>query len=119
MSSSPGVDLLEIDRLERALDRWPRLAERLFTSSELAYAAQHARPARQLSARFCAKEATIKALSLREPVWRDLEVEVLPSGKPAMRLHGEAARVAANQGVEVSISLTHGRDLAAAVALAT
>ncbi|MGZ5419872.1 MAG: holo-ACP synthase, partial [Solirubrobacterales bacterium] len=60
-----GVDLLEIGRLERALERHPRLAERLFTERELSYARARARPGRHLAARFAAKEATVKALGLR------------------------------------------------------
>ena len=63
-----GIDLLEIDRLERALERRPRLAERLFTDGERAYAAARGRPAQHLAARFCAKEAVAKALALRD--WR-------------------------------------------------
>ena len=69
-----GIDLLEIDRLERALARRPRLAERLFTDGERAYAATRARPVMHLAARFCAKEAVAKALQLREWSWRDVEV---------------------------------------------
>jgi holo-[acyl-carrier protein] synthase len=57
-----GIDLLEIGRLERALERRPRLAERLFTDGELAYARSRHRPGRHLAARFAAKEAALKAL---------------------------------------------------------
>ena len=57
-----GIDLLEIERLERALERHPRLAQRLFTDGERAYAAARARPGKHLAARFCAKEAVAKAL---------------------------------------------------------
>ena len=60
-----GLDLLEIERLERALERRPRLAERLFTDAERAYAAARARPGQHLAARFCAKEAVAKALGLQ------------------------------------------------------
>jgi holo-[acyl-carrier protein] synthase len=52
-----GIDLLEIERLERALNRTPRLAERLFTEAERAYAASRGRPGQHLAARFCAKSA--------------------------------------------------------------
>src|SRR3954464_14235163 len=69
-----GIDLLEIERLERALARRPRLAERLFTDGERAYAATRARPVMHLAARFCAKEAVAKALQLREWSWCDVEV---------------------------------------------
>ena len=111
-----GVDLLEIDRLERALERRPGLAERLFTDSELAYAASRARPGQHLAARFCAKEAVAKALTLESLRFR--EVEILGGGAPEVRLHGLAAARAAELGVTVSVSLTHSRRDAAAVAIA-
>jgi holo-[acyl-carrier protein] synthase len=112
-----GLDLLEIDRLERALERTPRLAQRLFTEAELAYAAARARPGQHLAARFCAKEAVAKALDLSS--WNFHEVEVIGTGgPPELRLSGAAAARAAELGVRVEVSLTHsGRD-AAAVAIA-
>ncbi len=108
-----GIDLLEIERLERALERRPRLAERLFTDAERLYAAQRARPARHLAARFCAKEAVAKALALRAWSPRDVEVVMGDDGAPRVALHGALA----GRG-PVAISLTHERDLAGAVALA-
>jgi holo-[acyl-carrier protein] synthase len=114
-----GVDLLEIDRLERALERRPRLAERLFTDGERAYAASRARPAMHLAARFCAKEAVAKALQLREWSWRDVEVLGGGDEPPSVRLTGAAERRAAELGAKVSISLTHSRGMAAAVAVLT
>lgn len=108
-----GIDLLEIDRLERALERHPRLAERLFTAAEREYAAARARPGRHLAARFAAKEAVVKALGLGGFGLR--EIEVVAGEPPTVRLHGAAAEAAA--GREVDISLTHSRDSAAAVAL--
>jgi holo-[acyl-carrier protein] synthase len=111
-----GIDLLEIDRLERALARTPRLAQRLFTDAERAYAAAHARPGQHLAVRFCAKEAVAKALALESVNWR--EVEVTGGGPPEVRLSGAAAARAAELGVQVSVSLTHSRRDAAAVAIA-
>jgi holo-[acyl-carrier protein] synthase len=114
---SVGIDLLEIERLERALARRPRLAERLFTDSERAYAARKARPAMHLAARFCAKEAVVKALALE--VWNPHEVEVVreEGGAPAVRLSGRAAARASELGGSVVISLTHTREMAGAVAM--
>ena len=111
-----GIDLLEIARLERALERRPRLAERLFTDGERAYAAGRARPGQHLAARFCAKEAVAKALGLEAWSWRDIEVIATPAA-PAVALHGSAAVRAAELGVEVQISLTHTGSEAAAVAI--
>ncbi len=113
-----GVDLLRIDRLERALARRPNLAARLFTAAERRYAAGQARPGQHLAARFCAKEAVTKALRL--DVLRPLEIEVLHGndGEPLLTLHGEAAARAQDAGLLVDVSLTHEGDLAAAVAVA-
>jgi holo-[acyl-carrier protein] synthase len=111
-----GVDLLDVDRLERALARRPGLAERLFTDGERAYAASRGRPAMHLAARFCAKEAVAKALSLTDGTW--LEVEVIGGdGPPRVALSGRAAERAAELGAEVRVSLTHTRGMAAAVAV--
>jgi holo-[acyl-carrier protein] synthase len=113
MSSGVGIDLLEIDRLERALERHPRLAERVFTTAERDYAEARARPARHLAARFAAKEAVVKALGLSGGGLS--QIEVVASEPPTVRLSGRAADAAAGRRVEVS--LTHSRDFAAAVAI--
>ncbi|HEX3978549.1 MAG TPA: holo-ACP synthase [Solirubrobacteraceae bacterium] len=114
---SVGIDLLEIERLERALDRRPRLAERLFTDGERDYAASRARPGQHLAARFCAKEAVAKALGLEAWSYRDIEV-TSAGGPPRVTLHGAAEQRAAELGVSVQISLTHTRGDAGAVAIA-
>jgi holo-[acyl-carrier protein] synthase len=109
-----GIDLLEIERLERALERHPRLGERVFTEAERSYAADKARPGRHLAARFAAKEAVVKALGLRDGFgFRD--IEVVAGEPPTVRLSGRAAEAAGGRTVE--ISLTHSRENAAAVAL--
>jgi holo-[acyl-carrier protein] synthase len=113
-----GIDLLEIDRLERALARRPRLAERLFTEGERAYAAARARPAQHLAGRFCAKESVAKALGLGAWNFRDVEV-IDTGGAPEVRLHGSVAERADALGVSVRVSITHTRRDAAAVAIAS
>jgi holo-[acyl-carrier protein] synthase len=110
-----GIDLLEIGRLERALERHPRLARRIFTDAELAYAAERGRPGRHLAARFAAKEAVYKALGVGEGFGLR-EIEVLAGEPPRVRLSGRAAEAAAGRRVE--ISLTHSREFAAAAAVA-
>jgi holo-[acyl-carrier protein] synthase len=101
------MDLLDIARLERALARRPRLADRLFTPGELAYARSRARPAQHLAARFCAKEAVAKALRLEAWSWQHIEV----LAGPTLVLHGPLA------GARVEVSLTHERTMAGAVAI--
>jgi holo-[acyl-carrier protein] synthase len=111
-----GIDLLEIDRLERALERRPSLAERLFTDAELAYARERARPGQHLAARFCAKEAVAKALGLTAWAFRDVEV-LATAGAPEVRLSGAAAARADELGVTALVSLTHTKTTAAAAAV--
>ena len=112
-----GIDLLEIDRMERALARRPGLAARLFTESERAAAGERARPAQHLAARFCAKEAVVKALAL--DAWEPHDIEIVGGGggPPHVRLSGSVAAVAASLGMAVEISLTHSRTTAGAVAM--
>ena len=113
--SGVGIDLLEVDRLEQALARRPRLAERLFTDAEREFASTRARPVMHLAARFCAKEAVAKALGLT--AWSFLDVEVVATeAAPEVRLSGSAAERAAKLGATVSVSLTHTATFAAAVA---
>ncbi len=113
-----GIDLIEIERLESALERHPRLAERLFTEAELAHARPRFRPATHLAARFAAKEATIKALGEAVPA-REIEVEGGGREAPRLRLHGRAAALLAERGVELRLSLTHSRQVAGAVVVAS
>ena len=113
---SVGLDLLEIDRLERALERRPGLAHRLFTEAERAYAAAQGRPAQHLAARFCAKEAVSKALQM--DVFRPVDIEIVDTGAaPEVALHGAVAERAGELGVGIRVSLTHTRTTAGAVAI--
>jgi holo-[acyl-carrier protein] synthase len=116
-----GTDLVEIERFRLALRRTPRLPERLFSEAERAYAARRRDPTERLAARFAAKEAVMKAMGVglwRFPL-RDIEVVRATSGAPSVRLHGGAARLAAQRGVtEWRLTLTHTATLAQAIAVA-
>lgn len=121
MTAGVGMDLIEVARIERALDRHPRLAQRLFTEQELEYAGAKGRPGRHLAARFAAKEAVVKALGLHNGTALR-EIEVMPGNDadpaPRLKLHGEVGNKARSKGIEVRISLTHAREMAGAVAIA-
>jgi holo-[acyl-carrier protein] synthase len=108
-----GIDLLEIERLQRALARRPGLAQRLFTDAERDYAESRAKPSQHLAARFCAKEAVAKALALEVWSWQDIEVVSSPGGAPGVVLHGPLADL----GAQIELSLTHTGGTAAAVAV--
>lgn len=109
-----GIDIVEVGRLERALDRYPRLEGRLFTEREVAYCGERRRPGRHLAARFAAKEAAVKALGLT--IGYPLsEIEVEPGAPPSLRLHGTVGRRVAEEELTLSLSLTHEREIAAAI----
>jgi len=113
-----GVDLIEIDRIAGALARRPRFAERCFTEREAAYCRSRAFPAQHFAARFAAKEAVGKALGIGMTRWREVEV-VRRAGPPSIALSGRYARRADDLGVTgITVSLTHSRGMAAAVAVA-
>lgn len=119
MNLSTGIDLIEIARIEQALDKYgERFLKRIFTTQEIVQA--RGNPP-ELAARFAAKEAVSKALGTGiGPVsWTEMETINLQSGKPEIRLHGRAAQIASLQGFTTwTISLTHSRDTAAAVVVA-
>lgn len=117
MTHGVGMDLIEIARIERALDRRPRLADRLFTADELRYAESKARPGRHLAVRFAAKEAVVKALALGAGTSLR-EIEVIAGEPPVLRAHGAVREQLEARGLTVSISLTHSREMAGAVAVA-
>ena len=117
MATGLGMDLIEINRIERALDRHPRLAGRLFTDAELEYSRDRLRPGRHLAARFAAKEAVVKALGLGAGTSLR-EIEVVAGTPPRIELHDDVREQADRRGLTVTVSLTHEREMAGAVALA-
>jgi holo-[acyl-carrier protein] synthase len=115
--SSIGVDIEQISRIERALARTPRFALRVFTAEEREYCASKANPAQHYAARFCAKEALVKALGESSFSWQEVEVVRGVSGKPTLRLHGQAAQEL--HGRVAHVSLSHAGDYAMATVLIT
>ena len=115
-----GVDICEIERMERALARHPTFRERVFTPEERAYCDGKARPAESYAGRFAAREAVIKALGgYRGRRWQDISVTRGPSGAPAIALAGNAKARADELGVSrVLVSFTHERRSAVAFAMA-
>lgn len=114
-----GIDLIEIDRIAAALAARPRFADRCFTSDEAAYCASRAFPPQHFAARFAAKEAVGKALGVGMTRWREVEVVRGGRGAPTALLHGRyAARAEALGVTRITLSLTHSRGIAAAVAVA-
>lgn len=125
MSLSVGVDIIELDRIRRAVERHgQRFLARIYTPQEIALY-RHRLP--ELAARFAAKEAVSKALgvglnhiSTHGIGWQEVEVLPDPLGKPVVYLSGRARELAEVQGLaEWAISLSHGREHAIAFVVAS
>jgi holo-[acyl-carrier protein] synthase len=110
-----GVDLIEIARIRRALERYPGFRERCFTEAERAYCESRRNPAQSYAGRFAAKEAVGKALGCGVRfTWK--EIEVLGRPKPDVRLSGRTKAWADRVGAgAIDLSMTHSRELAAAI----
>ena len=116
---STGVDIIEIPRIKKTLDRYgERFLKRIFTPDEIAYCRGRSP---NLAGRFAAKEATMKALGtgVRGVGWKDIEVIRAESGAPSVKLHGRAkARAEMLQVSELSLSISHSREFAVAFVVA-
>ena len=114
-----GVDAIEIERIRRALERYPSFRERCFTDAERAYCDSRTNPPQHYAARFAGKEAVGKALGFgvaRAFAWRDVEIAGRP--KPSVRLAGRASAWAERVGArDIDLSMTHSRELAIATAV--
>jgi holo-[acyl-carrier protein] synthase len=112
-----GVDLIEIARVRRALERYPGFRDRCFTAAERAYCDSRRNPAESYAGRFAGKEAVGKALGLgvaRAFAWKDIEIAGRP--KPSVRLSGRTKAWAERVGAgRIDLSMTHSRELAAAI----
>ena len=114
-----GIDLTEIDRIAGVLERHgERFLARIFLPGEIR-TRRHARSlAEHVAGRFAAKEAAMKALGLgwRGLAFRDIEVGRDERGKPLVTFHGAARRRAEALRVRsAEVTITHGREIAAAV----
>jgi len=112
-----GIDIIRVDRIRATLERFgQRFSARVLTPSERRYVRD--RP-ETFAGRWAAKEAVSKVLGLgvRGIGWRDIEIERLPTGQPAVRLHGRAAARADQLGMDrIALSISHESDYAVAIA---
>lgn len=117
-----GLDVVEVPRARGMFERLgTRLLDRVLTDDERAYVQSLRDPVPALAARLAAKEAVYKALQVlpgARPIgWRDIGVRRLPDGRPEVAVFGRAAELLAPHRVTIHLSLSHSRDVAAAVAI--
>jgi holo-[acyl-carrier protein] synthase len=113
-----GIDIIKVERIRATLARYgSRFADRVLTPGEQRYVRGRAET---MAGRWAAKEAVSKVLGLgvRGIGWREIEIERLPTGQPAVRLHGRAAARAEQLGMgRIALSISHEADYAVAIAL--
>lgn len=112
-----GIDIIKVDRIRASLERFgDRFSHRVLTPNEQRYV--RGRP-ETMAGRWAAKEAVSKVLGLgvRGIGWRDIEIERLPTGQPAVRLHGRAQARAEQLGMgRIAVTISHEADYAVAMA---
>ncbi len=114
-----GIDIVNIDRIERLLDRWgDHFLSRVYTEAEICRCQQRSRPSECFAIRFAAKEAFLKAIGsgLRHGIqWTDIEVENDPMGKPLLLFHRKAKEILQTRRIErTHLTLSHDRPFAVA-----
>ncbi len=115
-----GVDVVDVERMKFALERTPRIRQRLFTEKEITYCEKFRFAERHYAGRWAAKEAVTKALGCGLIQWNGVEVLRLPRQAPTVRIFGKIERFAEMVGVrqdELYISITHSELSAVAVCI--
>jgi len=116
-----GVDIIEISRVQKAVERSPRFIERIFTQNEIEYFESKNMNMESIAGNFAAKEAIMKTLGtgLRGFKWTDIEITRDTYGKPVVALHNEAKQIAECQGIhQIMISISHCKEYAVANGIA-
>ncbi len=119
-----GIDIIEIERIKSAIDKWgPQLLKKIFTDEEIRYSEAKSSSAQHFAARFASKEAVLKAFGgngSSQFRWRDIEILNDPSGKPRVRLLGKARQLKEKEKIdEIIISISHTRNHAVASVVLT
>ena len=113
-----GIDMIEIDRIEKVLNEYnERFLNKIFTKNEQIYC--NKRP-KQLASRFAAKEAVMKLLGtgVRGIPWKSIEVTRKRGAPPEIMMHGKAIIRAKKMGItRIALSLSHSKKYAIASAV--
>ena len=112
------MDVVDVERMKFALERTPRIRQRLFTEDEISYCEKFRFAERHYAGRWAAKEAVTKALGCGLIQWNGVEVVRLPRRAPTVRITGKIEKFANAVGVseeELQISITHSELSAVAV----
>ena len=113
MITGVGIDIIEVARIKKLIEKSPRFLSRIFTAQEIRYCQQKKNKYQHFAARFAAKEAFFKALG-RRIKWTDIGLINLSSGKPQLEIK-EMKLKARFSLYKVHVSIAHLSEYAAAV----
>ncbi len=116
-----GIDIIELDRIDRAIKKSGRFLERLFTDAEIAYFRSKNMRVESIAGNFAAKEAIVKSLGtgVRGFAWKDIEVLRDEMGKPVVFLYNGAEDIANQRDIkEIMVSISHCKTYAVANSIA-
>lgn len=116
-----GIDIIEIDRIRRAIEKNDKFIDRVFTVNEKKAFEEKNHSPQTIAGYFAAKEAVSKALGtgISNMRWKDIEILKDPSGKPYVRLYNNAENLAYSMSIDkILISISHSRENAVALAIA-
>ncbi len=115
-----GVDIIEIDRIRKSIDRFgDHFLNKIYTKKELDYCLAKHNKYQHLAARFAAKEAIYKAIASgweKEATWKNIEITNEQNGLPTVKFLGKLNEFVSD-GKEIKISLSHSENYVVAVAL--
>ncbi len=116
-----GIDIIEIERIKKAITKNPKIISRIFNQEEIGlFEEENFRP-NMIAGFFAAKEATVKALGtgIRGLQWKDIEIKKTREGKPLIELHNNAKNIAYSKNItNIHISISHSKEYAVAQAIA-
>lgn len=115
MINGIGIDLIEVDRIKKLIEKNPRFSQRIFTSQEIRYCQQKKNKYQHYAARFAAKEAFFKALG-RRIKWTDIGLSNLSSGKPQLELQDKKLKAEFSSD-KIHVSIAHLKEYAVAVVI--
>ncbi len=120
-----GIDLVEVDRIKRLINKYPKFLNRFFTKNEINYCNDKKNRYIHFAGRFAAKEAVIKSIGVGNKSLKLKEIEINNMSNtnnnsiPKVILHGSALSLANKRDIEeILISITHTKEYAIAIAYA-
>lgn len=112
-----GIDIIEIDRISKAIEKQNKFLEKLFTEYEISYYVEKGKRAETIAGLFAAKEAISKVMGkgISGYSWKDIEINHTKEGAPIVMLHGEAKKLARDMGIDrILVSISHCKTFAVA-----